>query len=91
MREPHVPELLERAEAALRDLPGWDHEQIKQALSAIQADMGLKPKTAFQPIRVAVCGTTVSPPLFESMEILGRETSLERIGAARKLVAGLGA
>jgi glutamyl-tRNA synthetase len=89
MRDSHVPELLERADAALRDLPRWDHEQIKEALSAIQTDMGLKPKTAFQPIRVAVCGTTISPPLFESIEIIGRDRTIERLERARKLVAAL--
>jgi glutamyl-tRNA synthetase len=89
MRDPHVPELLDRAETALRDLPSWAHEEIKGALSAIQADMGLKPKTAFQPIRVAICGTTISLPLFESMEILGRDRTLERLERARKLVAAL--
>jgi glutamyl-tRNA synthetase len=89
MRDPHVPELLERAEAALRDLPSWDHEQIKGALAAIQAGMGLKPKTAFQPIRVAISGTTISPPLFESMEVIGRDRSLERLERARKLVGAL--
>jgi glutamyl-tRNA synthetase len=51
--------------------------------------MGLKPKTAFQPIRVAICGTTISPPLFESMEIIGRDRTLERLERARKLVATL--
>jgi glutamyl-tRNA synthetase len=86
MRDPHVPDLLSRAEAALRELVSWSHEQIKEVLGAIQADMGLKPKTAFQPIRVAVCGTTVSPPLFESMEIIGPERCLERLERTRKMV-----
>jgi glutamyl-tRNA synthetase len=88
MRDPHVPELLDRAAAALRELPEWNHEAIKEALAAIQVDMGLKPKTAFQPIRVAISGTTISPPLFESMELIGRERSLERLQRTQTLIAG---
>jgi glutamyl-tRNA synthetase len=41
--------------------------------------LGLKPRNAFGPVRVAITGSTVSPPLFESMEILGRERSLTRL------------
>jgi glutamyl-tRNA synthetase len=44
--------------------------------------LGLKPRQGFQPIRVAVTGSTVSPGLFESMELLGRETSLARLSRA---------
>jgi glutamyl-tRNA synthetase len=88
LRDPHVPELLDRSVAALGALEEWTHEAVKEALGAIQADMGLKPKTAFQPIRVAISGTTISPPLFESMEIIGREASLERLERTRTLVAG---
>jgi glutamyl-tRNA synthetase len=44
--------------------------------------MGLKPRNAFGPVRVAVTGARVSPPLFESMELLGRECSLRRLRAA---------
>ena len=45
--------------------------------------MGVKPKFAFAPLRVAITGRRVSPPLFESMEILGRESSLARVRALR--------
>ena len=45
--------------------------------------MGIKPKFAFAPIRVGISGRRVSPPLFESMEILGRESSLARLRALR--------
>jgi glutamyl-tRNA synthetase len=44
--------------------------------------MGLKPRNAFGPVRVAVTGRRVSPPLFESMELLGRERSLQRLQSA---------
>jgi glutamyl-tRNA synthetase len=45
--------------------------------------MGLKPRNAFGPVRIAVTGSRVSPPLFESLELLGRERSLARLEAAR--------
>ena len=58
---------------------------IEAALSATLVDgLGLKPRNAFGPLRVAVTGATVSPPLFESMEILGRERSLARLAAAQR-------
>jgi glutamyl-tRNA synthetase len=53
---------------------------IEQALRAsLVDDLGLKPKTAFGPVRVAVTGRRVSPPLFESLELLGRERTLRRL------------
>ena len=45
-------------------------------------EMGLKPRIAFGALRIAVTGSHISPPLFESMELLGRERSLERIAAS---------
>ena len=47
--------------------------------------LGLKPKFAFGPVRVAITGRRISPPLFESMEILGREVSLARLNSARSV------
>ena len=47
--------------------------------------LGLKPRKAFAPIRVAISGRTVSPPLYESMELLGRERSMARLGAGVRL------
>jgi glutamyl-tRNA synthetase len=65
---------------ALSDLTSWDAAAIEAALRATLIDgMGLKPKHAFAPLRVAVTGSTVSPPLFESMELLGRERTLTRM------------
>ena len=65
-------------------------EAIEQALRAVAEQLELKPREAFQPIRVAVTGSKISPGLFESIELLGRERSLERIRQAREAV-GLGA
>jgi glutamyl-tRNA synthetase len=76
--------VLDAAVAALRDLPSWVAAEIEGVLrGAIVEGMGVKPKFAFGPLRVAVTGRRVSPPLFESMEILGRESSLARLTTLR--------
>jgi len=70
---------------ALDALGEWTAGAIEAALrAALVEGLGLKPKFAFGPVRVAVTGRTVSPPLFESMEILGRERALARLRAARR-------
>jgi glutamyl-tRNA synthetase len=77
---------LSQATAALADLPTWSHGEIEAALrAALVEGLGLKPKLAFGPVRAAVTGRRVSPPLFESMELLGRERSLHRLRAAVEL------
>jgi glutamyl-tRNA synthetase len=73
---------LEEVKAALGALEHWSTGAIEESLRALAHEQGLKPKQAFQPIRAAVTGTLVSPPLFESLEILGREPTLERLAAA---------
>lgn len=72
---------LERYLEALEGLPAWDAPSIEGALRSVQEQLELKKKTAFMPVRVAVTGSLVSPPLFESLAILGRERSLARIRA----------
>jgi glutamyl-tRNA synthetase len=74
--------LLARAREALADLEPFEAERIESALRALAEGLGLKPREAFQPIRVAVTGSTISPGLFESIELLGREETLARLGAA---------
>jgi glutamyl-tRNA synthetase len=66
----------------LEETAEWTAEAIETALRELAAKHDLKPRKAFQPIRAAVTGTLVSPPLFESMEILGQEATLRRIRAA---------
>jgi glutamyl-tRNA synthetase len=74
---------IEAARAALADVSEWSAAGIESALRAALVDgLGLKPKFAFGPVRVAVTGRTVSPPLFESIELLGKERSLARMDAA---------
>jgi len=75
--------VLRAAVDALERLSTWDSASIEAALKAALVDgLGLKPRQAFAPIRVAVSGRTVSPPLYESMDLLGRERSLDRLCAA---------
>ena len=70
--------------AALTALEAWNAEALEAALrGALIDDLGLKPKVAFGAVRIAVTGRRVSPPLFESLEVLGRERSLRRLTAAR--------
>ncbi len=72
--------VLEAACAALDGLTDWTAAEIEAALKGALVDgLGLKPRRAFGPVRVAVTGSTVSPPLFESLELLGRERSLRRL------------
>jgi glutamyl-tRNA synthetase len=59
------------------------HRFERGGKGALIDGLGLKPRKAFGPIRVAVTGSTVSPPLYESMELLGRERSLHRLREAR--------
>lgn len=77
---------LQAALAALESLDTWDAAGIEAALRASLIDgLGLKPKLAFTPVRVAVSGRRISPPLFESLEILGKAAAVARIRAAAQL------
>ncbi len=73
---------LAAARSSLETLESWTTEDIEFALRRALIDgLGLKPRLAFGPVRVAITGRRVSPPLFESMELLGRERSLARLAA----------
>jgi glutamyl-tRNA synthetase len=79
-------QVLDAATEALTALPadGFGTEAVQEALQTALVDgLGIKPRFAFTPLRVAVSGRRVSPPLFESLEILGRESTLARIAALR--------
>jgi cell division protein FtsB len=73
--------VLVAAHAALAELEPFTAEAIETALRAVLERLGLKPRQGFQPIRVAVTGSKISPGLFESIELLGRETTLARLNA----------
>ncbi len=79
--------MLEEAAGALAEVEPFDAGEIEGALRSLAERLDLKPREAFQPIRVAVTGSKVSPGLFESLELLGREQSLARLSAARGAVA----
>src|SRR3954468_8101455 len=75
-------ERLEMARTALAEADPFDTEQVELALRGVVEKSGAKPKDVFQPIRVAVAGTTVSPGIFESVAALGRDEALTRIDEA---------
>jgi len=76
--------VVKAAREALAGLSEWTTKAIDAALrKALVEELGLKPRNAFGPVRVAVTGRRVSPPLFESLELLGRERSLTRLAAAQ--------
>ena len=79
--------MLAAADEALASLEPFEAAQIESALRAAADGLGLKPRQAFQPIRVAVTGSKISPGLFESIELLGRETTLNRLRAAAAVSA----
>lgn len=83
LREEAAP-VLDAALSALEGVGEWNTANIEAALKTALLDgLELKPRKAFGPIRVAVTGATISPPLFESMELLGADRSLTRLRAAR--------
>ena len=76
----NAAEVLDTAVTALNEVGEWKTESLEETLrAALVEGMGLKPRLAFTPLRVAVTGRQVSPPLFESMEILGRESAIARM------------
>ena len=78
-------EPLDAGLAALEAVGEWTTANIEAALSkALIDDLGLKPRKAYGALRVGISGEAISPPLFESMELLGRESTLARLRAARE-------
>jgi glutamyl-tRNA synthetase len=81
---PDAVEVLDAATTSLTALTDWTTTAIEEALKAALVEgLGRKPRQAFGPVRVAMSGRTVSPPLYESIELLGRERMLARLAAAR--------
>jgi glutamyl-tRNA synthetase len=66
----------------------FSHDALDQALRSAAKELNVKTGQMFQPVRVAVCGRKVAPPLFETLEVLGQETSLKRIGRAIEMLGG---
>jgi glutamyl-tRNA synthetase len=83
VKEEPAQHVITQALRALEDLADWNHESIEASLRAVLIEkLGLKPRLAFGPVRIAVTGSHISPPLFESMELLGKERSIARLKAA---------
>ncbi|WP_229118913.1 glutamate--tRNA ligase [Enemella evansiae] len=86
--KPEEASVLDAAITAVEGLPEFTDVQVERALrGSLVEGLGLKPKLAFGPVRTAITGSKVSPPLFESMALLGRESSLTRLRRARATVA----
>lgn len=80
-------EVLQKSLAVLAQLENWNHSAIETELRKLLIEgMGLKPRVAFGPVRIAVTGSTISPPLFESLELLGKPESISRIKSAITLI-----
>jgi glutamyl-tRNA synthetase len=83
--------VLAAAEKALAAADPWACAEITSALeAALVGELGLKPKVAYAPVRAAVTGRRVSPPLFQSMELLGRDKTLDRLARARVMAGTAG-
>ena len=86
IKDEESKKVLKRSLDALDPVSNWSHESIEVALrTALIEEMGLKPRIAFGAVRIAVTGSHISPPLFESIELLGKEPSLSRIKSALNL------
>ena len=71
----------------LKDLELWTNDEVESALRALAEELGVKPGVLFTPIRVALTGKRVAPPLFETVTALGRELTLERLNQAAEHLA----
>jgi glutamyl-tRNA synthetase len=82
-------QMLPAAVERLAEVEPFEAEQIEVALRDVAEGLGLKPREAFQPIRLALTGSPVSPGLFESLELLGKDESLARLtGSGRGRASG---
>ncbi|HWD09359.1 MAG TPA: glutamate--tRNA ligase [Actinomycetota bacterium] len=80
--QPFVPSLLAAAARALGTVESWDRDSIEAALRAVVGELGIKPRQAFVPFYVAILGSNVGAPIFDSMALIGRERVLERLEKA---------
>ena len=81
LSDPATASLLAAVVTALADVVDWNHEQLETTLRGLLENLGLSARKGLQPIRAAVTGSLVSPPLFESMAVLGRDATLTRLKA----------
>jgi len=83
MTKEGVPGILDLAEQSLEAMDSWNSESIEETLRSMLEELGVGAGKGLQPLRVAVTGSSVSPPLFESLAALGKEKTLERLARAR--------
>ena len=83
MTKPETPQALEAAIAKLEAVGEWSTEAIEKELRTMLEELGFNARKGLQPLRVAATGSSISPPLFESLAALGRERSLARLAEAR--------
>ena len=76
--------LLAEAVQALEEVDPWRADALEQALAGVLERSGVKPKALYQPIRVAITGTTISPGIFDTLEVLGRDQALARLARAAR-------
>jgi glutamyl-tRNA synthetase len=79
--------VLKTAVERLSDIAEWGHQALEEALRPLAGELGLKTGDLFMLLRVAVTGRTATPPLFETMELLGRDPCLERLQDALRRLA----
>ncbi len=87
MSKPGVDAVLTGAIAALSRVEDWRTESVEQTLRDLIAELGISAGKGFQPVRVAVTGSSISPPLFESLAALGRKKALQRLTDARSRIS----
>ena len=89
MLGPEQADPLRQAASRLEAVEDWNHQEIEVVLRELQQETGLSAKQVFQPIRAAVTGTLVSPPLFESIALLGQEETVARLRTAAAAAGGV--
>jgi glutamyl-tRNA synthetase len=82
MAQPDAPVAVAAASAGLATLDDWSTVAIEATLRAMLEETQLSARKGLQPVRVAITGSTVSPPLFESIDALGRDAAVARLEAA---------
>jgi glutamyl-tRNA synthetase len=87
MTKDGVVAVLDEGRSAIAGVDSWGTESVEAALRAIPERLGIGAGKTFQPMRVAVTGSSVSPPLFESISALGRDKTLQRIDRARSMLS----
>jgi glutamyl-tRNA synthetase len=88
MGDEEAPRLLAAARETLAEIPAFDGAGVEEALAPLPERLGAKPGKVFQPIRVALTGSTVSPGIFETVSLVGREEALARIDTALGRLGG---